>query len=127
MNVAIAIIFNQSQQVLITQRALHDSHGGFWEFPGGKLKALETGPEALVREIKEEVGLDVLAYKYLGLIEHTYKHLAVSLMVYQVTDYRGEATPLETQMALQWAPLDTLAGLKFPAANIEIIRLIKEA
>jgi len=126
MNVAIAIIINQSQHVLITQRALQDSHGGFWEFPGGKLKSSETGPEALIREIKEEVGLDVLAYEYLGLIEHTYNHVAVSLMVYQVTDYRGEATPLESQMALQWVPLETLSSLKFPAANSQIIRLIKE-
>ena len=126
MKVAVAVITDEDQQVLITRRPLHASHGGMWEFPGGKLKIAETAPLALVREIKEEVNLDILAYDYLGEICHTYDQLAVSLLVYHVTDYEGTAVCQEGQMDLNWVSFNRLSNFQFPSANIEIIKLISE-
>ena len=126
MKVAVAVITDAKQRILITRRAQHASHGGLWEFPGGKLEGEELASFALVREIKEEVGLDVMAYDYLGEVCHTYNHHSVSLFVYHVHQYQGEASCCEAQMDLRWVDLDSLNNFQFPAANIEIIELIKD-
>lgn len=62
MKVAVAIITNDQQEILVAQRPLHVPHGGRWEFPGGKLEANESAEDALVREIREEVNLEILHY-----------------------------------------------------------------
>ena len=126
MKVAVAVITDAQQRILITRRSLHASSGGMWEFPGGKLEGDELASAALIREIKEEVGLDVMAYDYLGEVCHVYtEQFAVSLLVYHVHRYRGEATRCEEQMDLQWVDFASLKNFQFPAANIEIIELIK--
>ena len=124
MKVAVAVITDVASQVLITQRAQKDTHAGFWEFPGGKLEEGELGPTALCREVKEEVGLDVLVYHYLGEINHTYPQYDVSLMVYHVSHYHGNARCCEAQMDLRWVAFDGLRQYAFPAANRDIITLI---
>lgn len=125
LKVAVAVISDAQRRVLITRRSLHASHGGIWEFPGGKLEKNELPTAALVREIKEEVDLDVIAYDYLGEINHTYKQQPISLLVYHVHHYQGEALCREEQMDMRWVDLEELQNFQFPAANIEIIELIK--
>ena len=125
MKVAVAIITDSKQRILITQRSLDAPHGGFWEFPGGKFEEGEQGADALVREVKEEVGLDVNAYDYLGEVCHTYTTEPIQLFVYHISHYTGEAHCCEDQMALRWVELDELEQFQFPAANLQIIALIK--
>ncbi len=125
MKVAVAVITDANQHILITRRAKNVSHGGLWEFPGGKLECEELAASALVREIKEEVGLDVLAYDYLGEVHHTYDEQCVSLLVYHVHRYRGEAVCREAQMDMRWVDVASLGNFQFPAANLDIIELIK--
>lgn len=124
MRVAVAIIFDSNNQVLITKRAENASHGGFWEFPGGKLEADESPSSALIREIKEEVTLDVLDYQFLAQIDHNYPNKLVSLLVYHVTHFSGEATCAENQQALCWVPPTDLPNYTFPEANEQILALI---
>ena len=126
MRVAVAVITDECQRILITRRGPHASHGGMWEFPGGKLENEELASQALVREVKEEVDLDVLAYDYLGEVRHTYPHQVVSLLVYHVHCYQGEAVCREMQMDLRWVDLSSLNEFQFPKANIEIIGLIHQ-
>lgn len=126
MRVAVAIITDAQQRILITQRSPHTSHSGMWEFPGGKLEKDELPNQALVREIKEEVGIDVMAYNYLGEVCHTYDVQHISLLIYHVHDYKGEAVCREGQMDLRWVDMAALKDFKFPAANLEIIELIKQ-
>ena len=125
MKVAVAVITDKEQRILITRRPLHTSHGGFWEFPGGKLENEELATSALVREIKEEVGIDVTAYDYLGEICHTYDNRLISLLIYHVHDFLGEAICCESQMDLRWVQIEHLQQFQFPAANLKIIELIK--
>jgi 8-oxo-dGTP diphosphatase len=96
-----------------------------WEFPGGKLEAGELASAALVRELKEEVGIDVESADYLGEVQHSYGERVVSLQVYHVSQYQGEATRQENQMDLKWATIDSLHKLQFPAANSKIIELFR--
>ena len=126
MRVAVGIITDSNQNILITRRPLHVSHGGFWEFPGGKLEENEDPADALIREIKEEVGLQVLGCHYLGEINHTYDQNAVSLLVYHVDEHKGEAACLENQMDLRWVEVEKLSDFQFPAANDFIIKMINE-
>ena len=58
-NVVAAIIKNCEGKILITQRNLKKSQGGLWEFPGGKIEKGETREEAIIREIKEELTIEI--------------------------------------------------------------------
>ncbi|MGL5741622.1 MAG: NUDIX domain-containing protein [Legionella sp.] len=66
LTVAVSVILDAQQRILITQRPLHVPHGGCWEFPGGKVEQYELAHAALIREIQEEVGLEVHEYQLLG-------------------------------------------------------------
>ncbi|KTD08257.1 8-oxo-dGTP diphosphatase [Legionella jamestowniensis DSM 19215] len=124
MKVAVAVILNQSGEVLITRRPSHVPHGGLWEFPGGKVEPDETPAEALVREIKEEVGLEILSFRFLEEITHAYSTKVVSLLIFVVRDYKGEPHCLESQMDLRWATISDLTTYEFPEANIKIFDLL---
>ncbi|MBA3536405.1 MAG: 8-oxo-dGTP diphosphatase MutT [Tatlockia sp.] len=126
MKVAVAVIFDEQQRVLITKRPANAAHGGLWEFPGGKLEEGEPGSAALIREIKEEVGVDVLEYSFLGSVVHDYESKIVELLVYSVEKFKGKACCRESQSDLRWVNLNELALFNFPEANEQIIQLIKE-
>lgn len=125
MRVAVAIIVDDEQRILITRRPLHAPHGGMWEFPGGKLEDDEAPYLALVREVKEEVDLDVHGCDFLGEIRHAYAHHSVVLLVYCVRAFSGTAKALEMQMDLRWVNIDRLPDFEFPEANQQIIELIE--
>jgi preprotein translocase subunit SecA len=118
---AVAMIIDEQNRLLLTQRALHLSLGGFWEFPGGKLESNETPEMALCREIKEEVGLDVLAFRYLGEVHHDYGTYQVILHGYIVHQFRGVAVCREAQTDLRWVHQDELTHFAFPEANQPLI------
>ena len=124
LQVAVAIILNNDEQVLIARRHAHQHQGDLWEFPGGKREADETRLQALQREIQEEVGLQVEQADPLMQIVHDYPGLQVELDVWLVTDFVGEATGKEGQ-PLQWCALADLKEKEFPAANVEIIERLQ--
>jgi len=124
LQVAVAIILNQDEQVLISRRHAHQHQGDLWEFPGGKREANETRLQALQREIQEEVGLQVDQAEPFMQIVHDYPELQVELDVWLVTEFAGEATGREGQ-PLQWCSLAELKEKEFPAANLEIIERLQ--
>ena len=65
-DVVAAVIQNEEGKILIAQRNLKKSQGGLWEFPGGKIEPNETKEEAIIREIKEEMDIDIEAKKFIG-------------------------------------------------------------
>lgn len=123
MKVAVGIICDAQERLLITQRPLDVPHGGFWEFPGGKLLKDETPEQALVREIREEVGLEVKQYQQLGMIHHHYPDRSVSLFVFKITDYSGSAQCKEGQLGMKWILKRDLNIKDFPEANHKILKL----
>jgi 8-oxo-dGTP diphosphatase len=122
--VAVAIITNDQQQILVTQRPFHVPHGGCWEFPGGKLEADELAEEALIREIREEVDLEILEHHYLGEIKYDYHDKSVQLIVFHVTQFRGTPMCREGQLNMKWIIKDHLNAADFPEANRGIFDLI---
>lgn len=125
-DVAVAIIEDAEQRILITQRAHHIPHGGLWEFPGGKFEPEETPLEALKREIGEEVGLQIKQASALGKVRHAYPEKEVCLHIFKVEDYTGAATCNDGQLDLRWVNPHEFHTFTFPEANHEIMRFIFE-
>lgn len=124
MHVAVAIITDSEQRVLITKRAEHSPQGGLWEFPGGKLEAGETAIEALVRELEEEVGLTQVEPRFLEMISHAYPSRTVFLWLYHVPRYAGDARCCEAQQDLRWVTVEELTHYPLLAASQPVIDLI---
>lgn len=122
MRVAVAVIFDECEHVLITQRSQNSQLGGFWEFPGGKLEEGENAQDALVREIREEVGLDVLGYQFLCDVDYDYSGKTIHLHVFTVNKFKGQAVCKESQLDLRWVPVSELSSYPFPPANQTILK-----
>ncbi|MCE3043875.1 (deoxy)nucleoside triphosphate pyrophosphohydrolase [Legionella sp. 16cNR16C] len=127
MKVAVAVIVDHLQKILITQRPLHVPHPGAWEFPGGKVEASENAAGALIREVHEEVGLTVEKYDFLGEVVHSYGAKLVQLQVFLVSHFSGTAVCKESQLDLRWVSLNNLSNFEFPEANLKIIPMIEKA
>ena len=122
--VAVGIVFDQQNRVLVGQRTVADQYFEKWEFPGGKLEAGESATAALAREFKEEVGIEVLSIEYLMQVEHDYPDRQVSLTVYTISEYQGQVQAMEGQ-ALQWVSIGELDSLNFLKGNQAIIDVLK--
>ncbi len=123
-HVAVAVIINSQQQVLLGLRQAHQHQGGLWEFPGGKVETNETAYDALVREVEEEVGLTITSADPLIEISHDYGDKSVLLDVWWVEAFSGEAIGKEGQH-LRWNTISGLNDIEFPAANVAIIQALK--
>ena len=89
-HVAAAVITRPDGSFLLGQRAPDTFYPGYWEFPGGKVEAGETPRDALIRELDEELGMQVeTAYPWITR-EHVYEHAHVSLHFFEVSAWRGE-------------------------------------
>jgi len=128
-HVAVGVIVDntgQQTQYFLTKRLEHSHQGGKWEFPGGKVEKDETVAQALARELKEEVAIEVLSCQPLITIKHDYNDKKVMLEVFIVDQYLGEPSAQEGQ-GQGWFTLDELQTLDFPKANQAIIdKLIKK-
>ena len=118
-HVAVAAIVVDGQ-VLLAKRPDHLHQGGLWEFPGGKLEPGETVCQALVRELKEELDIDIRPTRPLIAINHDYGDKKVFLDVWVVNDYKGVPRGCEGQ-EIEWLPINDLRKKAFPAANQAII------
>ncbi|WP_206485035.1 8-oxo-dGTP diphosphatase MutT [Thalassotalea sp. G2M2-11] len=122
-HVAVGVIVS-NHQFFLTKRLDHAHQGGKWEFPGGKVEQGETVAQALARELKEEVAIDVLACTELMKISHDYGDKQVLLDVYLVDNFSGEPNAQEGQQQ-GWFALEELSKIDFPAANEAIVAKIK--
>jgi len=123
-HVAVAVIVNDDNEVCISLRHQNSHQGSLWEFPGGKIEQNESVEQALAREIKEELNLDIAASRPLITITHNYHDKKVCLHVNRVTAYRGQATGIEGQQ-VRWLPVNQLSRYEFPAANFSIIKALQ--
>src|SRR5579863_10083257 len=99
--VVAAVLRDRIGRVLIAERPAGKPLAGYWEFPGGKLERDEPEVEALKRELREELGIEVqAAYRLLGF-SHLYPERRVHLRVWRVTRYVGIPTAHEGQK-LAW-------------------------
>jgi 8-oxo-dGTP diphosphatase len=119
-HVAVGILSNADGKVLIARRPNHVHQGGLWEFPGGKREFDELIQAALVRELREELGVELLSVRPLIRVRHSYTDEQVLLDVWRVNDYRGQPCGLQGQ-PLAWVAPAELPRYSFPAADFPIL------
>ena len=121
--IGVAVIWNQSGQILIDKRKLEGTMGGLWEFPGGKIEAGETVVDCIVREIREELAIDITVGEHLMSIEHTYPTFQMTLIVHHCQYIGGIPQPIASD-EIRWVNISNLVNYQFPAANMAIINAI---
>ena len=122
--VSAALIFHGGK-LLITQRHAKSHLGGLWEFPGGKREPGETFEQCLVREIREELGVDVAVGPLFEEITHDYPEKSVYLKFFVCTLLAGEPQPLDC-VAVAWATKNGLDDYAFPAADERLLARLKD-
>ena len=123
-HVAVGVIVNARDEVLVAYRPKNKDQGGLWEFPGGKKEKNETIESALEREFLEEIGIQLESYSPMRKIKHDYKEYSVILDVWMITEYSKIPMGAEGQ-TLEWRQVQSLNFKDFPEANKKIIRLLK--
>jgi 8-oxo-dGTP diphosphatase len=124
LQVVAGVIRNSKGEVLINQRSAPVQFAGQWEFPGGKIESGETRLEALVRELREELAIDMLTSSPLISLTHDYPHATVQLNVRDVTAYGGTVVGAEGQ-AVRWVSPDDLPQVNFMQANKPIVNAVR--
>lgn len=124
LKVVLALITDELKRILITQRPLDVSHGGCWEFPGGKVEIEESAETALAREIKEELGIDIQKFHFLGETSHQYSEKKIHFLIYHVTYFKGSPERHEGQLNMKWVMKAHLNMEEFPEANRAIFNFI---
>jgi 8-oxo-dGTP diphosphatase len=120
-HVVCAILVRDDGAVLACQRALGSHLGGLWEFPGGKVEPGETPEAALIREMREELALEVRCGRALSPVEWDYGRGTMRLMPYLCRIAAGEPQALE-HAALRWCSCEEFSALEWAPADVPVWR-----
>lgn len=121
--VAAGVLRDEQGRILLAQRLPGKHLAGTWEFPGGKCEPGENSHDALVRELDEELGIQVQESAPLLSLTHAYPEKTVRLLLREVSLWHGQPYGREDQ-PLRWARLDEMADLPMPAADRPMIRVL---
>lgn len=119
-HVAAAVIERADGKFLLGQRAADTVYAGYWEFPGGKIEAGETAHAALIRELHEELGIEVVRADPWLHREHHYEHAHVHLNIFRVRQWHGELTD-RVHAALSWETIDQTKVAPMLPANAPVL------
>jgi len=119
--VVCAIIVRENGAVLVCQRALGSHLGGLWEFPGGKVEPGESPEAALIREMREELALEVRCERALSPVDWDYGRGAMRLLPYLCRITAGEPQALE-HAALRWCSCEEFSALEWAPADVPVWR-----
>jgi 8-oxo-dGTP diphosphatase len=116
--VAACALVDADGRVLLAKRPPGKPLAGLWEFPGGKVEAGETPEAALIRELKEELDIDVTAkcLAPLSFASHTYPEFHLLMPLYVCRRWEGDITPMQGQQ-LAWVRAEKLADYAMPPAD----------
>jgi 8-oxo-dGTP diphosphatase len=121
--VSAALIFREAK-LLIARRHPKAHLGGLWEFPGGKREEDETFEACLIREIREELGVEISVGEIFEEVRHDYPGKSVHLKFFICRLVSGEPQPLDCA-AVRWVGRDELRKFEFPAADAQLLEKLK--
>ena len=124
--VSIALI-NDFNEILLSKRPKNKHLGGFWEFPGGKVETNEVPEHALIREIKEELNIDIKnnCIAPLSFSEFEYKEFQLLLLLYVCRRWEGKPMSMENN-ELKWVKPNLLRKYKMPPADDSLIYCVQD-
>ena len=124
--VACALV-DEDNRVLIARRPLDKHMGGLWEFPGGKVESDETPEEAIIRELAEELGIDVTqsCLAPLTFASHDYDQFHLLMPLYVCRQWDGEVEGQEGQ-ELAWVRPNRLSGYEMPPADEPLKAMLRD-
>lgn len=123
-DVVAAIIKNSENKILIAQRNLKKSQGGLWEFPGGKIEPNETKEEAIVREIKEELNMDIIYDSYFDEKVYEYPDKTIRLIALNCSMLGTSYDVLEHEQ-IKWVKISDLKEYSFAPADVYFVEKIE--
>ena len=118
----VAAILRDGERVFATQRG-YGEWKDYWEFPGGKIEAGETPEEALIREIREELGVEIRVDAYLTTVEYDYPDFHLHMRCYACHVTEGELT-LKEHEAARWLSREALDSVHWLPADRAILPLL---
>jgi 8-oxo-dGTP diphosphatase len=124
--VAVALL-DADNRILLTQRPAGKPLAGLWEFPGGKVHAGETPEAALIRELHEELGIDIRAscLAPLTFASHSYETFHLLMPLYVCRQWRGQLTAKEGQN-MAWTRASALRDYPMPPADVPLIAILQD-
>ena len=118
--VGAAVVTNRKGEVLIAQRRNEDMLGGLWEFPGGKQEIGETIQQCIVRELKEELGINIETGVFLITVKHAYSHFTMEMHTYFAKIKSGRPRPIECQ-DYRWVEISALREFPYSKADLYVV------
>ena len=119
----VAAIIIDGDKILATQRSDGEFKGG-WEFPGGKVEDKEDPREALIREIKEELSVDIDVHELFDIVSYNYPNFHLNMQCYICEIKQGDIT-LHEHLAYKWLTKDTLNSVTWLPADVGLIEKIR--
>lgn len=113
----VAAIIHRRGEILLAQRPSDGDQPGLWEFPGGKVEPGETQPGALIRELREELGIQATVGRYIASQRHPVAGRCIHLHGWEVPDYQGELQRL-SHSDLVWCRPE--AAMDYPLAPADV-------
>lgn len=125
LHVVCVALLDSDDKVLISQRPKDKIMPGFWEFPGGKVEFSEYPEDALIRELYEELGIDVekSCLAPFTFSTHSYDNFDILLLLYVCRVWNGEPISKEGQN-IKWVNLKDLRNFKMPDADKSLVAMI---
>jgi len=124
-DVAAGILCDSRGRVLITERLGDGPFHGMWEFPGGKIGPEETAPQALSRELAEELGIEVKVCSSFMNLRHEYDDRIVTIEFFIVSDWNSDPVGREGQ-ALRWVQKDRLDADELLPADMPVVQALQQ-
>ena len=119
-NVTCAIIRNEENEVLVVQKGEQSDHPNKWEFPGGKINKGETGEECIIREIREELFMDIVICGRLHPVNHDYGNKKIKLIPF-ICDTLDELPVLTEHIDFRWCMPEELDSVDFAEADLLVL------
>lgn len=117
--VVAAALIDPAGRILIQQRPAGKSLAGQWEFPGGKVEASETPKAALIRELHEELNIEVVTGDLSPIAFASDEEGEIAILLYLCRQYTGEMIVIDAQQ-VEWLPIETILTRPMPLIDIDL-------